>query len=75
MTAKKYMPIRIKIAVMLINARGSAGLTQRQLAEKMGTSQSAVARLESGKANARMSTLVAYAYACGGRLNMKLLPR
>ena len=38
-------------------ARESAGLSQRQLAARMGTSQAAVARLEAGSAGATLTTL------------------
>lgn len=38
-----------QIADALIRARSDAGLTQQELAERMGTTQSAVARMESGR--------------------------
>jgi len=41
----------------LIGSRLAAGLTQRQLAEKMGTTQSAIARLESGMQTPTLDTL------------------
>ncbi|MBI2865656.1 MAG: helix-turn-helix transcriptional regulator [Chloroflexi bacterium] len=41
----------------LIGARLALGLTQKQLAEKMGTSQAAVARLENGRSWPTLSTL------------------
>ena len=43
--------------------RQSRGLSQTEVAARMGTSQSAVARLEAGKADVRMSTLARYAEA------------
>jgi UDP-N-acetylglucosamine 1-carboxyvinyltransferase len=39
------------VAVMLRNARSEKGWTQGQLAAELGTSQSAVARMEQGKQN------------------------
>ncbi len=38
-----------QIAETLVRARLAAGLTQKDVAERMGTTQSAVARMESGK--------------------------
>jgi DNA-binding XRE family transcriptional regulator len=45
------------LARLLIEARMRAKLSQVELAERMGTSQSAIARLESGKANPSLATL------------------
>jgi transcriptional regulator with XRE-family HTH domain len=52
--------------------RQLAGLSQTEVAARMGTSQSAVARLESGDADARASTLERYAAAVGGRISWQL---
>jgi ribosome-binding protein aMBF1 (putative translation factor) len=52
--------------------RQSAGLSQTEVAARMGTSQSAVARLESGDADARASTLERYAAAVGGHISWQL---
>src|SRR5690606_12420722 len=49
----------------LVALRTERGLSQTDVAARMGTSQSAVARLESGKADARLSTLERYAAALG----------
>jgi transcriptional regulator with XRE-family HTH domain len=54
--------------------RLSAGLSQTEVAARMGTSQSAVARLESGDADARASTLERYAAAVGGHISWQLRP-
>src|SRR6516164_5595628 len=48
--------------------RRSAGLSQTEVAARMGTSQSAVARLETGDADVRVSTLERYAAAIGSQL-------
>ncbi len=53
-------------------ARARSGLTQAQIAERMGTTQSAVARLESGRAKPSLRTLEKYAAATGSRLTVKL---
>jgi transcriptional regulator with XRE-family HTH domain len=55
----------------LIDARISAGLTQAQLAKKMQTTQSAVARMESGKALPSTRTLTRLAAATGSKLRIK----
>jgi transcriptional regulator with XRE-family HTH domain len=48
-------------------------LTQKQLAQKMKTSQSAIARLESGESNPSISLLKRYASATGTQLKVELL--
>lgn len=52
--------------------RITLGLTQTEVAARMGTSQSAVARLESGEADIRLSTLERYAAALGQSLEWNL---
>jgi DNA-binding XRE family transcriptional regulator len=61
------------IARELIAARARAGLSQSELAERMGTSQSTVARLESGRTMPSMRTLARYASATGSRAVVKLV--
>ncbi|HEX6519900.1 MAG TPA: helix-turn-helix transcriptional regulator [Streptosporangiaceae bacterium] len=53
--------------------RQAAGLSQTEVAAKMGTSQSAVARLESGTADVRASTLERYAAAIGTEITWRTL--
>jgi transcriptional regulator with XRE-family HTH domain len=52
----------------VIGARVRAGLTQEQLAQHMGTTQSAVARPESGRRMPRVKTVERFADATGTRL-------
>ena len=52
----------------LAERRQAAGLSQTEIAARMGTSQSAVARLESGAVDVRASTLERYAAAVGGQI-------
>ncbi len=60
---------------MLIQAaRAAAGLSQEELAALSGTSQSAIARLEGGTANATVSTLVRSAAAAGYAISIALVP-
>ncbi len=49
----------------LVELRRARGLSQTEVAARMGTSQSAVARLEAGAADLRVSTLERYAAAVG----------
>ena len=62
------------LARALIEARTNAGLTQAQLAERMQTSQSAVARLESGRTQPSTRTLEKFAQAAGMRLKISFEP-
>ena len=58
-----------------LKARSEQGLTQAQVAEKIGTTQSAVARMESGKGkhSPSLATLSKYAEALGCKLEVKLI--
>lgn len=62
------------LASALIAARSRAGLTQEELAEKMETSQSAIARMESGRIIPSGSTLKRFARATGTRLRITFEP-
>jgi predicted transcriptional regulator len=63
---------RRELLAELVAHRRAAGLSQSQVAERMGTSQPAVARLEAGEVDARMSTLQRYAAALGHRMEVRL---
>jgi predicted transcriptional regulator len=63
---------RHAIAAELAAGRRSLGLSQTEVAARMGTSQSAVARLESGDLDVRLSTLERYAAALGAELRFEL---
>jgi ribosome-binding protein aMBF1 (putative translation factor) len=60
------------LAGNLIEARIRAGLTQAELAARMKTTQSVIARLESGRVRPSTSTLQKYAAATGSRLKIIL---
>jgi len=62
------------LASAMIAARSAAGLTQEQLAERMETSQSAIARLEKGRSIPSGSTLKRFARATGTRLQISFEP-
>lgn len=57
---------------LLRYARACAGLTQSDLAERVGTTQSAVARLEATDANPRVETLARALHAAGHRLELRV---
>jgi ribosome-binding protein aMBF1 (putative translation factor) len=61
-----------QIARELIAARARAGLSQAGLAERMHTSQSAVARMESGKTLPSLRSLSRYAEATGCKAVVRL---
>lgn len=56
----------------LVRRREAIGLSQRDVAAKMGTSQPAIARLESGEVDARGSTIERFAAAVGRRVEYRL---
>jgi transcriptional regulator with XRE-family HTH domain len=58
----------------LVSRRRSLGLSQTEVAARMGTSQSAVARLEALAGDVRLSTLERYAEAVGHMLRWSLEP-
>jgi transcriptional regulator with XRE-family HTH domain len=63
------------LASAVIDARNRAGLTQEELARKMGTTQPVVARLESGRSRPSIRTLERLAVATGSRLRISFEPQ
>jgi predicted transcriptional regulator len=61
-----------EIAAELLRARLRAGLLQAELAARMGTSQSTIARLESGQTLPSTKTLRRYAEATGNKFRVRL---
>jgi predicted transcriptional regulator len=64
-----------QIADRVVEQRTAKGLSQRQLAELVGTTQSAIARLERGGRPPRIDTLLRIAEALDCDLNVELVPR
>lgn len=62
------------VAGLIRHARNHAGMTQQQLAELAGTTQSAVSRWEHGQDEPRISTLAALMSACGHNLELRTEP-
>ena len=61
------------IAQALIDARISAGMTQAQVASRLGVSQPVVARMESGR-NISIKSIARYASAIGKPIRLEILP-
>ena len=60
----------------MLKARSRAGLTQDMVAERMGTTKSAISRLESaGKHAPSLATLKRYAHAVGCELQVEFVPQ
>jgi len=64
---------RMDLMIALYNARKEAGLTQQELAKRLGTKQTYIAALERGRKNITFSTLSRYARACGKKVAVTLL--
>lgn len=62
------------IARTLIAARTQAGLSQQEVAERMGTTQSTIARMEAGQSLPSTRSLLRFAKATGCHLVMQLQP-
>ena len=60
------------LATMLTLAREESGLSQLEIAKRMNTKQSVIARLESADGNPTLKTLSRYAEAIGGHLQISI---
>jgi DNA-binding XRE family transcriptional regulator len=70
------LELEYRVADQLLKARARAGLTQDAVAERMGTTKSAISRLEAaGKHTPSLATLQRYARAVGCDLQVKLVPQ
>ena len=74
--AYRALELEYRVASQMLKARSRAGLTQDAVAARMGTTKSAISRLESaGKHAPSLTTLKRYARAVGCELEIKLVPR
>ena len=75
----EFESVRAEFAVLdeFLKIRASKGLTQNQIAEKIGTTQSVIARLESGKGkhSPSITTLSRYAEALDCQLEIRLVQK
>jgi len=72
--AHQALAPEFELARAVIAARVTAGLTQEQLAQRMDTTQSVIARLESGRTRPSTQTLERLAAATGTRLKISFEP-
>jgi DNA-binding XRE family transcriptional regulator len=76
--AEAYESLELEYALtsQMLKARAKAGLTQDAVAARMGTTKSAISRLEAaGRHAPSLATLKKYAAAVGCELQVKLVPR
>lgn len=72
--AYEALELDYQVASQMLKARARAGLTQDAVAERMGTTKSAISRLESaGKHAPSLATLKKYASAVGCELQVRLV--
>jgi DNA-binding XRE family transcriptional regulator len=63
---------RLKISEALKSARKAAGMTQKQVADRMNVNRALISQLEGRPQNVTVSTLVRYAAAVGGHMDFKI---
>ena len=59
---------RMELVKAMYKARREAGLTQKEIAKRMGTNPTYIAAVERGRKNISFSTLAKYARACGKKV-------
>jgi ribosome-binding protein aMBF1 (putative translation factor) len=74
---RAYQELQPEFAIIrrIIQARIEEGITQKDLAKRMKTKQSAISRLESGRANPSLNFLQRLAKALDARLEIRFLPK
>lgn len=74
--AYESLELEYALSNQMLKARAKAGLTQDAVAERMGTTKSAISRLEAaGRHAPSLATLKRYAVAVGCELQVKLVPK
>jgi len=68
------MKVEFEIAALLIEARTKAHLTQSELAKRMKSTQSHVARLESGSYLPSLTSILRYSQAVGRKIKIEIHP-
>ena len=62
----------MNVSSVIQKTRQRAGLTQADLAQRVGTTQSAISRLENGRVRPSLETIERLAKACGATLDLRL---
>ena len=73
---KEYDALEPEFSIIqaIIDARKSAGLTQKELAQRTGIAQSDISKLETGNANPSLKTLQRLAEGMGMRMRLTFVP-
>jgi transcriptional regulator with XRE-family HTH domain len=74
MDATSELLVGLEPGGLIRRSRLLAGLTQAELARRLGTTQSAVSRLERGREEPRLARLASILAACGVRASLTLQP-
>lgn len=71
---KEYDALELEYSIIeqVLRKRIETGMSQKQLAQKSGTKQSAISRLESGNSNPSIAFLEKIAKALGGKLQVSI---
>ncbi len=64
---------QFKIGVLFRSSREQAGLTQEEVARRLGTKKSAISRIENHAEDIRLSTLRKYAKALGKKVSLEIV--
>ncbi len=72
--AKRKLSPYFQIVIEIINRRNELGLSQKELAERVGTHQSRISKIESASSDLRLSTLIDIAEALESELKIQLTP-
>ncbi|MCX6751236.1 MAG: helix-turn-helix transcriptional regulator [Candidatus Nomurabacteria bacterium] len=70
--AYNNLELEFSIVRQIIDKRSKRGISQKDLAKKIGTGQSAISRLESGRYNPSLSFLKKISEALGSKLEVKI---
>lgn len=71
--AVNAMLARMELVETLYKTRHEAGLTQQEVADRLGMKQTYIAQIERGRKNITFDTLRKYAAACGKKVAVTLL--